>query len=260
VSDTPWQVQTPEEPLFPDLLWSRPERKDRAGRLLIIGGSTHGFATVVKSFELAGKAGIGEVKAVLPKGVARLLQAMPDCLFAEQTATGSFSRGAIGDVRPLLTWADALLLPGELTKNAETAIFVESLLGACPVPIVATGDALDILPPHAGRLTDGPVILIADLRRLQAYLRKSGLDQALLAGSTLEQRYRALHSAVGQGAAHTIGLVDDGSFLVVKGDKASLTQTDLTELELATAGAVLTAQFPYGAFETATSAAVLELH
>ena len=40
-----WHKQTSSKPLFPELIWSRPENRQLAGKLLIIGGNLHGFAT-----------------------------------------------------------------------------------------------------------------------------------------------------------------------------------------------------------------------
>ena len=54
-----WQRQEPGEPLFPDLLWSRPENRQFAGKLLIMGGNAHGFAAPAEAYAHAEKAGIG---------------------------------------------------------------------------------------------------------------------------------------------------------------------------------------------------------
>ena len=42
-----WQKQTPGKVLFDDVLWSKPERRDQAGRLAIVGGNSQGFWAVV---------------------------------------------------------------------------------------------------------------------------------------------------------------------------------------------------------------------
>lgn len=61
-----WQIQTREKPLFPDVLWSKPEARNSAGKLTIIGGNSRGFSSVAASFETARKVGAGEIKIVLP--------------------------------------------------------------------------------------------------------------------------------------------------------------------------------------------------
>ena len=44
-----WQRQTSEKPLFADVLWSRPENRNLAGKLLIAGGNLYGFAAPAES-------------------------------------------------------------------------------------------------------------------------------------------------------------------------------------------------------------------
>ena len=34
-----WQIQKPGEPIFTDILWNKPERREQSGRLGIIGGN-----------------------------------------------------------------------------------------------------------------------------------------------------------------------------------------------------------------------------
>ena len=43
-----WQQQTQENPLNPDIEWSKPEQRNQAGRLGIIGGNKLGFAGVAE--------------------------------------------------------------------------------------------------------------------------------------------------------------------------------------------------------------------
>jgi len=48
-----WQRQTPEQPLFPDIEWNKPEQRSRAGKLGIIGGNKLGFAGVAEAYSTA---------------------------------------------------------------------------------------------------------------------------------------------------------------------------------------------------------------
>jgi len=41
MENTNWSRQTPEQPFFKDLLWSKPENRRHAGKLLIVGGNVH---------------------------------------------------------------------------------------------------------------------------------------------------------------------------------------------------------------------------
>jgi hypothetical protein len=68
-----WLKQTADAPLFPDLLWSRPENKRLAGKLGIIGGNVHGFAAPAQAQAAAEAAGAGLTRVVLPQHVKSLL-------------------------------------------------------------------------------------------------------------------------------------------------------------------------------------------
>ena len=50
---TYWHKQTVEKPLFPDILWSRPQNKRQAGKLLIVGGHAESFAAVGEAYAAA---------------------------------------------------------------------------------------------------------------------------------------------------------------------------------------------------------------
>ncbi|HMH31073.1 MAG TPA: hypothetical protein VK534_01200, partial [Methylomirabilota bacterium] len=67
-----WHKQTPTEPLFPDLLWSRPEGQAQKGKLLVVGGNAHGFAAPATAYAESQSAGVGLTRVLLPHHVKRL--------------------------------------------------------------------------------------------------------------------------------------------------------------------------------------------
>src|SRR5579862_9881243 len=94
-----WQRQTADKPLFPDTLWSQPENKRHAGKLLIIGGHQQSFAGASEAYSAALKAGIGTAKVVLPNKLEKTLRTVfPEAEFAASTPIGSFSRQALGEL------------------------------------------------------------------------------------------------------------------------------------------------------------------
>ncbi len=101
--DKPYWINRPSKPLFPDLLWSRPENKRQAGKLLIVGGNAHGFAAAGEAYADAGEAGIGTARVLLPdslqKTVGKIFEAGE---YAPSTPSGSFSRRALA---PLIDMA-----------------------------------------------------------------------------------------------------------------------------------------------------------
>ena len=54
---THWYKQG-SKPIFDELLWSKPENKRFAGKLLIIGGNAHGMLAPANAFSLASKTGV----------------------------------------------------------------------------------------------------------------------------------------------------------------------------------------------------------
>ncbi|HEX2557792.1 MAG TPA: hypothetical protein VHK86_05680 [Nitrososphaera sp.] len=127
MESTNWLRQTPGKPLFEDVLWSRPETVSRAGKLLIIGGNLHGFAAPAAAYAAALKAGIGSCRVLLPDSTKRMLgKGIFEADFAPSTPSGSFARSALGQVIENSQWADGVLLAGDLGRNSETAVMLDS--------------------------------------------------------------------------------------------------------------------------------------
>src|SRR5512146_3316650 len=138
-----WLKQT-DEPLFPDILWARPENKRHAGKLLIIGGHSQNFSAVSRAYAAAHKAGAGTIRVLLPLSLQKMLaKAFPEAEFADITGIGSFSRAALGLFLELSDWADAVLLAGEFGRNSETAVLLESYVNKYSGSLTLTGDSLD---------------------------------------------------------------------------------------------------------------------
>lgn len=139
-----WVKQTADRPLYPDLLWSRPENKRHAGKLLIAGGNAHGFAAAGEAYSEAVKAGIGSARVLLPdslqKTVGRVFEAGE---YAPSTPSGSFSQKALAELQAMSVWADAVLLAGDFGRNSETAILLEKFITKYPGQLTLTKDAAD---------------------------------------------------------------------------------------------------------------------
>lgn len=150
-----WQRQTADKPLFPDLIWSRPETKNQAGKLGIIGGNSQSFAAAAEAYQAATSAGIGSARVLLPdslkKSVGRLFEAGE---FAPSTPSGSFAQTALDSVLELAEWADALLIAGDLAHNSETAILLEKLLSDYQGKCTLTKDAVDYFTASPVRLLE----------------------------------------------------------------------------------------------------------
>lgn len=139
-----WHKQADDKLLFPDLEWSRPENKQFAGKLLIVGGNLHGFAAPAEAYSAAVKSGIGKAHVLLPSAIQKIVgNIIENGEFAASTPSGSFSQKALIELLDWCHWADGVLFAGELGRNSETAILVEKFLQKCKAPAVITNDAAD---------------------------------------------------------------------------------------------------------------------
>ena len=166
-----WRRQGTDKPLFGDLLWSRPEHKALAGKLLVIGGNAYGFAAPAEAYAEAGKAGIGVAQVLLPDAlrhtVGRVIEAGD---FAPSTPSGSFSQKALAEFLSRAAWADGVLLAGDLGRNSETAVLLEKFIEKYGGQLTITKDAADYVaasPQPAMRRPDTTLVLsFAQLQRI----------------------------------------------------------------------------------------------
>jgi hypothetical protein len=144
MDNTYWLKQTKDKPLFSDLLWSRPENRLHAGKLLIIGGNSHAVAAPGMAFSAAEKAGAGTVRVLLPDATRKTIgKVFPEAEFAPSTPSGSFSREALSQLLESADWADGVLLAGDFGRNSETAILLDSFATKYKGQLTVAQDGLD---------------------------------------------------------------------------------------------------------------------
>lgn len=171
-----WIKQTVGKPSFPDLLWSRPENRGQAGKLLIVGGNAHGFAAAGEAYAETIKAGIGTARVLLPdslqKTVGRIFEAGE---YVPSTPSGSFSRQALAEILAMSQWADSVLLAGDFGRNSETAILLEQLITKYSGQLTLTQDAADYFTKSPQSLLQRKdtllVISFAQLQKLASSAR-----------------------------------------------------------------------------------------
>jgi hypothetical protein len=144
MENTNWFKQAPEKPLFEDLLWSRPENRMHAGKLLVIGGNKHLVAAPGIAYSAAQKAGVGTCRVLLPDSTKRMISKIfPEAEFAPSTPSGSFARESLDHFLDLASWADGVLLAGDFGHNSETAILLESFALKYSGQLTIAQDAVD---------------------------------------------------------------------------------------------------------------------
>ena len=224
---TYWQKQTPANPLFPDIEWSKPERRDQAGALAIIGGNKLGFSGVAEAYATAHAAGIGKVKVLLPDALKTVIPAMiTEALFVPSTPSGSVSKEAIPEMRALGEWADAVLLIGDAGRNSETAIAYEQFIEQFEGQLTLTRDAIDLVKNNAQLLVERPnTVLVASFAQVQKLFQAVYYPKMLTFSMQLTQLVEAVHKFTITYPV-TIMTLHNESIVVAHGGKVTTTKWD----------------------------------
>lgn len=236
MENTNWLRQTPDKPLFPDLLWSRPENKSQAGKLLIVGGNANGFAAPASAYGATLKAGIGTAHVFLPAVLQKTLgKHFAEAEFAPSTPSGSFSRQALDSLLESANWANAVLLAGDFGHNSETAILLDSFGEKYQGQLTVADDALDyFLTPKSSILSRENTLLVINLGKLQKLAKHNRPGTPILHNMNLHELVTVLSDWTNSSSVSFITKHADNLVVAANG-KASTTpetkesnwQTDL---------------------------------
>jgi hypothetical protein len=222
-----WHKQTAEQPLFPDLLWSRPENRAQAGKLLIVGGNAHGFAAAGEAYTEAVAAGIGTARVLLPdslqKTVGRVFAAGE---YAPSTPSGSFSQKALAELLGMARWADGVLLAGDLGRNSETAILLEQFISKYSGQLTLTQGAADYFTKAPCDLLQRPsTLLVISFAQLQKIAVSARFAAAFTFDMNFLRLIDTLHDFTNQHQVNIIVKHLDTIFVAV-GGQVSTTKLD----------------------------------
>lgn len=201
-----WHKQTLDKPLFPDLIWSRPQNRTQAGKLLIVGGNAQGFAAVAEAYAEAEASGIGVARVLLPdvlqKTVGRAFQAGE---YLPSTPSGSFASKALAELLDVASWADLVLIAGDLGRNSETAILLEQLLEKYSGQLVVTKDALDYFTKSSSNIIDRKnTVIVASFAQLQKIAVSSHFNLAFTFNMDFLRLVSHLHEFT---LKHSVGIM-----------------------------------------------------
>ena len=258
--DDYWFKQTIEKPLFSDLIWSKPENKTHAGKLLIIGGSTNGFAHTVGCFTESIKAGAGIVKVLIPESTKKLIgHASEDIIYGSSTKSGGFSQGALADFIETSEWADSVLLSGELGNNSETTILFEKYLVKYNESLIIAGDAFDFSSSFwPALLKNHSVTFVLDGTRLQKLSMTAGLTKPITSSMSLVNLIEVLHEMTELNMANLV--IEYADFIIIASQgyvsTTKIENKNNTQIKLAANSAVWYMQNKNKVFEALSCAAV----
>jgi len=170
-----WLKQSKDKALFEDLLWSRPESKRNAGKLLIIGGNTNGFKSPATAYNMAEKAGAGSIRVMMPISLrSSVAKYIDEPLFAPANISGGFAREALAELLDQASWSDLTLLAGDFGHNSETSILLETFTNDFKGALCLSGDSIDsFLSNTIEILNREKTLIVGDFSKLQKVLTKS---------------------------------------------------------------------------------------
>ncbi len=254
--DTFWHKQSVGEPLFPDMIWNKPENRAQAGKLLVIGGNAHEFAAPGEAYSSAVRTGVGTAKVLLPMALQKTIGAvLENAEFAPSNKSGGFARTALSEWLSYAHWADAVLIAGDLGRNSETGIVLESFLQKYSDQTIITKDAVDYFYHQPKSLLKRKnTTLVVSFAQLQKLIAPTGI--ALKFSMTLQQLVEALH-VIGQTYATNIVVEHNGIILAASEGKISTTKlADAPEtwrVDYAARASVWLLQNPTKPFEALTT-------
>jgi NAD(P)H-hydrate repair Nnr-like enzyme with NAD(P)H-hydrate dehydratase domain len=190
-----WKKQSTETPLFPEIEWSKPEQKGKAGKLGIIGGNKLGFAGVAEAYSVATEAGVGQVRVLLPDILRKTIPSvMTDAIFGPTNQSGSLTKEAVAEMNALGEWADSILLIGDAGRSSETAIAYEQFIQHYMGPLVVTRDAIDLIKNNSSALVERPkTVLVASFAQLQKLFQSVYYPKVLTFSMQLTNLVEAVH-------------------------------------------------------------------
>jgi hypothetical protein len=257
--NTFWLKQTFDAPLFPDLLWSRPENKRLAGKLLIIGGNAHDFSAPAEAYAEAVKAGIGTARVLLPdslqKTVGRIFEAGE---YAPSTPSGSFNQMALTELLAMSQWADGVLLAGDFGRNSETAVLLEKYIEKYDGQLTLAQDAVDYYINSPGSILQrDKTLLVLNFTQLQKLATHAKFATAFTSSMDFLHIIEALHNFSLEHGQQIILEHLDTIFIVVDGQVSTTKGSKITgSVALAAHAATWWLQNPTRSFEALTSASL----
>ena len=140
--------------------------------------------------------GVGEVRALLPNSLKNQVPSTPEVYFAEAEKSGAFGRNALNDLLIQAEWAEAIVLIGDMGKNAETTMAFAEFMKQCDKPLFITRDAIDAVTPDVmnwaiGR--EGETSLLLTMPQLQKLLRTLYYPKVITLSMPTNQLIETLH-------------------------------------------------------------------
>lgn len=226
-------------PLFEEVDTLPPEQRRMAGKLLIIGGNKNAFFSVANAMTIAYKIGVGEARVLLPASVKGQVPVTAEVYFAPvEKSSGAFGKEAVSEMLIQADWADAVVLIGDVGKNAETTVALAEFLRSCEKPIYITRDAVDTVTPEVADwsiLREVETGLILTVPQLQKLLRALYYPKVVTLSMPTNQLIETLHKFTISYPLMPIVTAHNGQIIVAQNGNVvteALEDTDWTQITL----------------------------
>ncbi len=253
--DDYWLKQE-DEPLYEDILWSRPESKTSAGKMVIIGGNAHGFSAPGQAYNVSMEAGAGTNQVLLPDAVKKIVKGMlPDADFAPSNPSGSFSKSALDSFLQAAKWADLVLLAGDVGRNSETAILLENFVQKYNGLLTLTQDSVDYFKETPKLIVDrAGTLIVLSLAQLQKIFINTPSITPITYSMTTQQLVAALHDYTQPHQACIVTMHNNLLFIAHSGKVVTQKHEDKTwRVNTATKASVFWMQNPNKIFKSVVS-------
>jgi ADP-dependent NAD(P)H-hydrate dehydratase / NAD(P)H-hydrate epimerase len=224
-----WHKQTLQEALYPELLWSKPENKAQAGKILIVGGNALNFSAIAECYNEVMKAGAGTVRLLFPDKLKTTIKPLlPDAEFAPSTKSGGLALKALDSLLEHAAWADAVIFPGDIGKNSETIILLEKMAQKYNGPLGYARDACDWLSNTPDEIVNrSDTILALSTAHLQKLAKNLNHPKAITYSMNLNQLVEELHKITAKNKITVITMHAEKLVVALNGE-VSTTETRQT--------------------------------
>lgn len=222
-----WQKQQPGKPLYDDVLWSKPERRDQAGRLTIVGGNSRGFWSVAAAYQVARRTGVGEIRVIMPDSLKAKLPAqvrlqMDDLLLVPSNPSGGMALAAEKCLDVAAGWSGQMLFIGDSGANSETAQLLQKFIADeayLDITVTVARDAVDLVIYDAESLLNRPkCCLVVSLAQFQKLARAVFYPRIITFSQGIRQVAETLHKFTITYSA-TIVLFHDDNLIAAHGGR-----------------------------------------
>ncbi len=258
-----WKRQT-NTLYFKNLDFAMPEQKTHAGTLTIIGGNSGSFRTVAAAAAKAEQIGTNRLYVLLPDSLKKTVPTAPNISFAPAEPSGGFAKSSEPSLLAATDPADAVLIIGDLGRNAETATVVASIVKTITQPIILARDAIDLITPEVHAWIEREnLTLLATMPQLQKLFRTIYYPRVITLSQPLNQLIETLHKFTITYPTITIATTHNDQYVTARGGQVVTTPLSetkhtplsiVTSADLATTIAVYQIRQPQHPLEAATTA------